>query len=439
MNRASMTRVSVCVLVIAAIAACSSGESKSGVELQPASERTTATPRPTQAPTAPSADSPSAQDTPDSASGTGSLALNGRLLLRVGGGVAFLDLASGELTRLEMDRYRAGSVLALSADRTRAAYVAELDFAVMDLASGAIAGVQHGTGGFPQNFSLSPDGQYLAIATNSGNPGSSFGRTRLLTAYLGDLAASPPVKIIETRSPTFFQIAWTTDGRLLWDDVSDEPGWMVHTPTNDDATESQPISNDPVTVAAAPFSAVSPDGSRAAAIAFTNQPDACNDSTIALFEQPVALGDVPSEPTIIWSETAVAASSPAWADDDTLLYVKLGSCINWQDNPVRAIMRLDLDGDERTPQVVAGPLGNDGFPGDFSQQGGQFGHLFAVSPDGRYVAWIAGSDYFRSTRLEVTDLQTGETQTVYAAERPDSVEALQFVQEELVQQVVWLE
>jgi hypothetical protein len=102
-------------------------------------------------------------------------------------------------------------------------------------------------------------------------------------------------------------------------------------------------------------------------------------------------------------------------------------------------MLLDITSENPEPRVIAGPLGNADDPNDRTQNlGGQHGHLYSPSPDGRYVAWIAGGLEARETIINVTDVQTGSTFVVLRTSESAAYDRADYIENQIFRQVVWL-
>ncbi len=272
--------------------------------------------------------------------------------------------------------------------------------------------------------------------------------------------SAEPVNIA-TGSNAFYRWAWTPDSRLVWWDVN-VPGTIT---ILDPATgDSSPAGNTALELAGYPFAAVSPDGTRMAAISpfdmldpgtlLFNLPAAdgttaperpaavCADSVIELYPLPLPLGGTIPAPQPIWTEPDTTASSPEWLDDDSLLFVQVGSgsCGQIEGDPQREIMLLDVD-TGTDPRPIAGPIGNADDRNDEEQFGGLlFGHLYDASPDEQYIAWIAGNYESGETMVNVTTIETGETQTVIRFTVDETLGGKpDFLENYLIRGVTWLE
>jgi hypothetical protein len=136
------------------------------------------------------------------------------------------------------------------------------------------------------------------------------------------------------------------------------------------------------------------------------------------------------------------ASSPQWLDDDRLLFVKVGtgSCGAVTGDAAREVMLLDLSAPGASPIALVGPLGNADDVNDRTQLlARQYGHLYSVSPDGRFVAWIAGSLAEDESLLNVTSVADGTTRTALRITRAQAADSTEFIESLLLRQVVWLE
>lgn len=416
MNR-SMLVIIGSLIVFAVLAGCGS-EQQAGVELVPArpSNALTATPLPTASP----------QDDTGSAPAT-TLDLTGRLLILRGSTFELLDLATGEAT--PYDAPRSSSPAYVSADGTRAAYIAFPNFGVLTIDSASGALVQNSATN-PTGFMLSPDGAWLAVITGQ------------LSRRLQVTAIDAMVTYNVASSSRNFGVAWTTDARLIWWMQGNTPDYQVFDPV---AGESTPLGEaDPEIV---PPVAVSPDRTRAAAVpvAFrpdgpAADPDACFDSFVEVFDLPFTVSGLSADGEPFWTERGLVAASPQWLDDEHLLFVKIGTgiCGEVQGDPARMVMLLDMVTREVRP--LAGPLGNADDLNDRVQRFGKaYGHLYAPSPDGRYVAWIGGGREAQVSTIAITEVETGVTQVLLSTTREDMGDAANFIENGLFRQVIWLE
>ncbi len=413
-----------CLLLLTAViftlAACG-GQEKQGVSLEVAAQRPTSTPLPTPVPTA---------ALPDSAGGLD--ALTGQLLLLQGHRYALFDLATGEVTPIAPDT-ASYSPIQLIPDQTRGAFVAFPDFGVLDLTTRTTTVVQNRASD-PQNFGLSPDGRWLVALT-----GSFSIRLSLLAAD------GSSVHNVAAGGGAIFNWAWTADSQLVWWRTDQDSAPQVFDPATDSSAPPEDTSA-PVLVTLPRVA--SPDGTRAALvpIALLNQgqpdPDTCFDSSVELVQAPFTIATLDAPGQTVWSEPGLVASSPHWLDNDRLLFVKVGTgtCGLVQGDAAREVMLLDLSVPNAGPEPLVGPLGNADDTNDRAQLlGRQYGHLYAVSPDSRYVAWIAGSLNDGESILNITAIDSGETRIVLHVTRADAPDTATFIEGMMLRQVVWLE
>ena len=409
--------------VMLMLAACG-GEEQAGVELEAAgqSRPSTATPTP------PPAETDEAEK------------LSGRLLLLKGQHYEILDLSTNETTVL--DDLPTFSSLQLNADRTRGAFVAFPDFGLLDLTTSDMRTIEN-TGSNPVGVSISPDGRWMLTIT---------GQLRIQMQLVPLDGPGDPL-LVASGSNTFFLSAWLDDSRLLWWEIGNPAGRMIFDPTTG---ESTPVGDSALALTNFPFSAVSPDSARLAVIpllfgaqasiglfdteATSDSQSPCLGSEVQLYDLPVQFGV--AEAQVIWTENELVASSPTWLDNDTLLFIRVGYgvCGQVEGDPVREIMMLDVDAPQPQPEVIAGPLGNANDPNDEEQNfGGQLGHLYSPSPDGQYVAWIGGGNREGESSLNITDIDTGETQALLTINENEALGAADFIEHYMLRQVLWLE
>lgn len=420
------------VAVVLALSACG-GEEKQGVSLEVAAN---AAPTDTPVPT------PAGIAAPDGG------ALTGRLLYLKGQQFELLDLATGEtihFTDLRETRGEAPIVsyspVTFDRTETHGAFVAFPDFGTLDLASGEIDALPN-TGSLPNGLLVSPDGQWIAATTGGG-----FVNRLALLAFDGSASFT-----IASSSQAFYQMAWTPDSRLVWAAIplnAEERGDLQVMVFDAATGDSAPVGDAVYEVQWATEELISPDRSRLANIpigfgvqAAQDNPDACFDSYVEIIDLPLTTADPFREGTTVYASPGWIASSPQWLDDDTLLLVQLGQgqCGEVEGEPERAIMRLDLDAEQPDPVLIAGPLGNADDPNDRAQQFGRsFVHLYSPSPDRQYIAWVAGGRGADETLINVTRLDTGDTQAVLRFGAGDFIDAADFIENGLIRQVVWLE
>jgi len=404
------------VLAALLLAACG-GENEQGVSLEAANQRPTATPLPTAAPTV------SAEDKID--------ALSGQFLLMRGHRYVLFDLATGEIRPFAQDM-PAYSPLQLTTDRTRGAFVAFPNYGVVDIPARTATLIENRASD-PQGISISPDGRWLIALT-----GTLSTRLTLLAAD-----GSGPHSVA-AGGGAIFTWAWTVDGRFVWwrTDQADSVPQVF-----DPATDSSAPLHDATTPVTVTFPrAVSPDGTRSAAVpivpAYLTDPAECFDSYVGLLQAPFTLENFDSQGETIWTEPGLVASSPQWLDDDRLLFVKVGtgSCGTVTGDAAREVMLLDLSSPGASPMALVGPLGNADDVNDRTQLlARQYSHLYSVSPDGRYVAWIAGSLAEDESLLNVTSVADGTTRTALRITRAQAADSTEFIESLLLRQVVWLE
>lgn len=419
--------VALLVLMVV-LAACGGGEEEEGVQLQAAGGAIPPTDTPTPEPARDgAADDAGEADAilPDD--------LGGRLLVLRGGTFELHDLASGEVLVLE-DVPRAFSPAVFNPDRTHAVYSVFPNFGVLDLQETTGFTVQNNASN-PNGFSIAPDGQWLAAFT-----GQFTNRLQVL-AVDGSVTHN-----VAASSEAAFGALWTPDSQLIWwENAAAEPLYQLFDPA---VGESVPV-EDP-TLAVEPAAPLAPDGSQMVTVpvAFrpddvNANPDACFDSYVELLDAPMTLERTQAgEGDMVWTERGLVASSPQWLDADRLLFVKLGNgeCGDVQGDPARMVMLLDISDPAPEPEPVAGPLGNADDPNDPMQRFAKaYGHLYAPSPDGRYIAWIDGGLSARESTVKLTDITTGTTYTLLRATSDDAGDAARFIEDHVFRQVVWLE
>lgn len=397
------------ILLVFVLAACG-GEEQQGVELQPVGAVVQGSPA-----TASPADGQPAAPT-----------LAGRLLYRKGGQFELYDFKTGQTTAFESTR--ATSPAFMTHDKKMGVFTMQAgDFGVIDLVANSLQFVDN-RGDFPNALGISPDGLWLAATT-----GNITQRLQLLSTSGGvsrGIAAS---------GNATYQWAWTTDSRLVWWEVQDNPVMMVADPATGD---SVPL-DDPRVELTVPYPLeTSPDGALTASVPVTQAgSEECFDSYIELFRGRPSAHEMNWRGETVWTEPGLVASSPHWLDSDTLLYLQLGTgeCGNVAGEPVRQIMLFDLAEQLPRPRPVAGPLGNAGDVSDFLQQGKLYTHLYSASPDGQSVAWISGGYDTHETVINVTDIATGSTTPVVRFATADAYDAADFIENFMIRQVVWVE
>ena len=410
----------VLIALILMLAACGGAE-KQGVSLEVAAQDRTATPLPTPVPTA---------AVPDSADGLD--ALTGQLVLLQGHRYARFDLASGTLTPVAQD-VAAYSPIQLAPGQTRGAFVAFPNFGVLDLTTNT-ATVVNNRASDPLSYGLSPDGRWLVALTGS------FSARLSLLAVDGS-----SVHNVAAGSGAIFNWAWTTDSRLVWWRTDRDSTPQVFDPATD--TSTAPVDASAPVLVTLPR-VVSPDATRAAYVPITpltqGQPDpeTCFDSYVELMPAPFTVATLGAAGQTVWAEPGLVASSPHWLDNDRLVFVKVGTgtCGVVQGDAVRQVMLLDLTAPGAIPQPLVGPLGNADDTNDRAQLlGRQYGHLYTVSPDSRYVAWISGSLNDGESALNITAIDSGDTRIVLHVTRADAPDTASFIESLMLRQVVWLE
>jgi len=358
----------------------------------------------------------------------------GRLLIRKGQHFEMLDLETGETTSFETEDVAAFGPVQLSADAKRGVFVAYPDFALLDLEAGE-AILMDNPGSTTLGIGISPDGKLAAGLT-----GGTY-RTQLFYYNLDN----PTPELVAGSTQTAYGWFFNADSDLIW--------WAANDPTAiqklDPATgESAPWEETEIQLPHTFGLAVSPDETRIANIpvVVTQGPNGpitpaeCFDSTVQIIQQPVNPTDVIGEAETVYTETGLIASAPTWLDDEHLLFVKLGSgtCGRIEGEADRAIMLLDLHAGG-APRSVAGPLGNARDQNDAAQLwGGQLGHLYSLSPDGRYVAWIGGEYDEGVSTIQVTEIETGETTEILRITEDEANDAGDFIEHYMLRQVVWL-
>lgn len=408
------------LVLLIALTGCGSDDQE-GVTLQGVGSAPTLTP--TSVPTAAPTDTAPQTDGATFDAGD----LPGRLLYRRGLQLEILDLASGTTTTLGED-VTVNSTVQIDDSGHRGVFIDFPDFGVIDLATRAIESIPN-TGSNPNNFGISPDGRWLVSTT-----GTIINRlqiTALDTLSTVNLASS---------SAAGFAWLWTPDSTLIWWNQAEAVPQRY-----DPATEESTPITEAVDVARTPLGAVSPDHALVAIIPVAPggaAPDsgACIESAVQLIRAPMPVDPNAVAPETIWTEPGLVASSPSWLDADTLLFVKLGNgeCGQITGEQDRTLFRLELDGSP--PQVIVPRLGNADDQSDFAQNvARQLTHLYSVSPDGRYVAWVDGGREARETMINVTAIDTGQTQTVVRFTADDAPDLAAYLEQYLVRQVEWLE
>ncbi|HEX3050489.1 MAG TPA: hypothetical protein VHP83_07535 [Aggregatilineaceae bacterium] len=358
----------------------------------------------------------------------------GRLLIRKGQHFEMLDLETGETTSFETEDVAAFGPVQLSADAKRGVFVAYPDFALLDLEAGE-AVLMDNPGSTTLGIGISPDGKLAAGLT-----GGTY-RTQLFYYNLDN----PTPELVAGSTQTSYNWVFDTDSNLIW--------WAANDPTTlqklDPATgESAPRDETEVQLASNFGLAVAPDQTRIATIpAVITQgptgpitPTECFDSAVQIIQQPVDPADVMGDAETVYTEAGLIASAPTWLDDEHLLFVKLGNgtCGRIEGEAKREIMLLDLSTGS-APRPIAGPLGNARDQNDAAQLwGAQLGHLYSLSPDGRYVAWIGGEYDEGVSTIQVTEIETGVTTEMLRVTEDEANDAGDFIEHYLLRQVVWL-
>ncbi|MBN2304649.1 MAG: hypothetical protein JXQ72_09245 [Anaerolineae bacterium] len=427
------------------LAACGGGEEQQGVDLEVAEGA-----RPTETPTPVPTDAPAVE-------GEGE-PLSGRLVYLKGQGFEMLDLASGEVTTFTDLRQARGQAPIVSYspvnfnanDSTRGLFVAFPDIGTMDLETNEINAIPT-NGTFVNQLGISPDGEWFFVVMGGGYI------TRLAVfSFDGSQSYS-----IGASSSVFYQGQWTLDSRFIWFEI---PQDGAADGAGGDAAEVEPpllMLLDLATGESAPLGAdevyevfqgnlylVSPDGSRFANVpigfgadAAPDDPDACFDSFVELYDHPFTTADQNPQSEVIYTEAGLVASSPQWLDDDRLLFVRLGegTCGEVEGEPERQIMLLDLTADPPQPVAVAGPIGSADDP-NARDGGGRFlSPLYSPSPDGEYIAWVDGGRQAGETLIRVTHVASGTTQTVVRFSETEFADSASYIENGLLRQVQWLE
>ncbi len=417
MNR--LTRTLTGLLLVSLVAAACGGEEQSGVNLQVAGEtRPTVTPASTVTPV----------------SDQGPASLPGRLLILKGQQFQVFDFATGDL--IPLGDVSAFSPASFDDARTLGVFVAFPNFGVVDLATNQVREIRN-TASNPTGIGVSPDGVWMAVLT-----GQLSIRLQLLATD-----GSSTQNVANNSGGGGLNWTWTPDSRLIWWQANpDQPrgALMIF----DSASgESSPVGDADLAVNPPGFMEVSPDGTRAANVPVAAVPPgqdnaACFDSYVELYQAPFTTQNFDADGRTIYTEAGLIASSPHWLTNELLLFVKVGTgtCGTVSGVPSREIMLLDTSQSSPRPQLIAGPLGNADDPNDRAQQFGRFyGHLYAAAPGGQYVAWVGGGRQAGETTVQVTDVQTGSTQTVLRFTTDDAQGAADFIEHTLIRQVVWLE
>jgi len=415
-------RLIALALVVLALAACG-GNTRQGVELQPVSNpgqaRVYFTPTPT----------------PDSSA---SLGLEGRLLYLKGKHFEIRDLASGA-TQVISDMQSRSPVI-LTPDETRGVYIDFPDLGLLDLTTGETRTVRSAASN-PISYGISPDGQWIVVENGSFT-------MRLMVIQFDDLS----IHTVATKSSTYFQWVWTTDSHLVWWEASDDPQWMLF---NGTTAESTPVDLADLQIEPPDPAVPSPNGQLVANVpVFVSRfgvpqgGDNCVDSYVELYDGNPTTTILTQSGRSVWTEASLVASSPHWLTNDLLLFVKVGTgqCETRPSGGFiftllssdRQVMLLDVTATDPQPRVVAGPLGNADDTNDRVQQMEQFGHLYAPSPDGRYIAWISGGFEGGMSAINVTEVATGTTQTILSVAIADTRDAADYLENHLIRQVIWL-
>lgn len=419
--------VLLALMLVMLLAACGGGEEE-GIDLQLAGQRAEPTATPTPEPDTGDADS------------TGTADLPGRLLIRRGRVLETLDFATGEFTRYPHpdggDGINSASPVLLNDDHTLGTFVSFPNFGIIDLANQQSYEILN-TGSFPAGLRISPDGRWLGVQTGGG----FVSRLQLLSVNNEeryDIAAS---------SQYGFIWSFTPESEFLWTTTEEDPVVQRFDPA---LGESVPLDSDTIyEVLTYTELDSSPDGTRIARVprapglaAAGDDPENCFDSYVSLVDLPLTIDDPFREGDIIYSEARLVATSPQWLDSDRLLFVKLGegTCGDVQGDSLRQIMLLDLSADSVQPVPVAGPIGNETDPSDYAQTlGRSVTHLYSPSPDGRFIAWVAGGPDADETVINVTEVATGETRAIFRVTAAETLDAVEFLERTLIRQVLWID
>lgn len=424
------TQYGIGIALAVLLAACSGGESEQGVTLQEVGDqRPTATQEPTSEPVEATA------------------RLDGRLLYLKGRTFVLRDLATGEETVFDAVESYSSAVFDTVAER--GVFVSLTDVGVLDLKANTVFAMSTKTASFVSNIGLSPDGRW-AVASPGGY------RTRL---QLFDLDGAREPQLVAMSGQAFYSWAWTPDGQLVWWNALDPER---QTSITDLATlETTPVeAGTGVELASFPGGTVSPDGTQAVQIpvmlvenplaalnplgtvaaAPADQSD-CFDSRVELVPLPLDINAVDQNAQVVWNESGLIASSPQWVDATRLLFVRwgYGVCGEVSGEPERAIVLYDLSS-ATPPRLVAGPVGNLDDPNDEAQVFARIlTHLYAVSPDGQYVAWVGGGLHAGESVIYVTHIDSGDTQTVVRITEGEAQGYANYIEKFLIRQVIWLE
>jgi hypothetical protein len=424
------------VLSIAMLLTACGGEEESGVDLQVANQNPTETPIPEPTPT---------QAPEDSAPG-----YTGRLFLMTGKTFAWLDLETGSLIPFTDLSVEAGGApiesfgpAAFNSSLTHGAFVPFPQFGVVDLAAGTVSGVGS-LFTFVTSLGISPDGRWLATTIG----GTALNRLQLMSTD------GTQEYTIRSSGLWFYIFRWTVDSELIWWAVPTEPDpeeeeFVPELMLYDPATqESTPIGDTVYDLAPGGPLNVSPDGSRmvlmpvAPGAENVADPEDCFESYVELLDLPQNTADLDPEGTVIWNEPGMIASSPQWLDDDRILFVRIGpgTCGDVEGEMIREVTLLDLSAEPSTATPILGPLGNENDPLGFNLLDPRFAaQLYSPSPDARYVAWVEGNHLADVSRVNITALDTGETQTVLEFTPDMFSDAASWIEDGLVRQVIWLE
>lgn len=139
-------------------------------------------------------------------------------------------------------------------------------------------------------------------------------------------------------------------------------------------------------------------------------------------------------------ETAYSAEDVLWITDLTLLVDRSILFLQWSapdcspDDMEIALMRMMPDGE--TVQVVNGISRIEEGRNNLNVLPFNQGHRYAISPDGQYVVYPTGNNETMSAKLNLTDINTGETITLLEAASASSANA--FMDNDMFRSVFWV-
>ncbi|MBI5959903.1 MAG: hypothetical protein HY866_14285 [Chloroflexi bacterium] len=359
--------------------------------------------------------------------------LSGRLIYLKGTQFESLDLASGQTFTFESSA--ALSQLILNSNKTHGVFAGQSRFMVINLLDNTVFETQN-LGTNAGNMRVSPDGNWIGVTIGQIS-------ARILMISLPALE----LHTVTGRSGGEYDWSWTTDSRMVWWDYAAEAEPMVYDPASG---ESTPVGSEEVSLTV-PFPLqLSPDGQHIASVrvAYGPQPgqdvnaESCFDSYVELFDSTYTTNSFNTRGEVMWTEDGLVASSPQWLNKDQLMFVKVGNgfCGTVDGEEVRQLMLLDITASGARPRILVEHLGNGDDVQDRMQRYGKlYGHLYSPSPDGKYFAWINGSMDEGITEINITEINTGETETIMHLEYGDARDAVDFIENYFIRQVIWLE